>query len=329
MTTFAAFVVDNQQGVFQRGVASRTLEQLPEGEVTIQVAYSSVNYKDGLAAVPGSKIINTYPFIPGIDLAGTVEASLDARYKPSDQVLVTGYGLGVSHAGGFSQLARVPADWIVPLPQGMSLRQAMQLGTAGFTAALSAERLQQHGLQPQEGPVLVTGATGGVGSLAVAMLAACGYEVAASTGKADEHSYLRELGAAQVLDRAAVTSASTAPLGKQRWAAAIDTVGGSTLAHVIRTTRYGGAVAACGMAGGSELPLTVYPFILRGVSLLGIDSVACGMETRLAVWGRLAANRRLGAMLDGLTHEVTLSQLPETLDAILHGQLRGRTLVKL
>ncbi len=329
MTTFTAFVVDNQHGEFQRGVVKQTLEQLPEGEVTIQVAYSSVNYKDGLAAVPDSKIVKTYPFIPGIDLAGIVEASSDARFKPGDQVLVTGYGLGVSHPGGFSQYARVPADWIVPLPHGMTLRQAMQYGTAGFTAALAVDRLQHLGVQPQNGPVLVTGATGGVGSLAVAMLAAHGYEVAASTGKSDEHHYLRTLGAVHVLDRAAVAPSSPATLGKQRWAGAVDTVGSSTLAHVISTVRYGGAVAACGLAGGSELPLTVYPFILRGVSLLGIDSVACAMETRLAIWSRLAADRKLGAALDEVTEEIALDQLPERLDAILQGRLRGRTIVKL
>ncbi|WP_036709728.1 acryloyl-CoA reductase [Paenibacillus pinihumi] len=327
--TFSAFVVDYKEGQFTSGIRQLEEQQLPESEVTIRVAYSSINYKDGLASVPEGKIVKSYPFIPGIDLAGTVISSADPRYKEGDEVIVTGYGLGVSHFGGLSQIARVPADWIVPLPQGLSLKEAMLLGTAGFTAALSLQQLERNGLKPGHGPVLVTGATGGVGSLAAAMLTQSGYEVAASTGKAAEHDYLRLLGVSEILSREEVSPSELQALGKQRWTGAIDSVGGHTLAHVISTTRYGGSVAACGLTGGTDVPLTVFPFILRGVNLLGIDSVQCPMKERIEIWRRLGTDLKPIKGLTELSREVTLEEVPDVLAAILRGEIRGRTVVNL
>jgi acrylyl-CoA reductase (NADPH) len=324
---FRAFVVNKTEAEFTAGVRELQVADLPAGEVLIRVAYSDVNYKDGLACIPNGQIVRSYPFVPGIDLAGAVEESTDARFKPGDGVLATSYGLGVSHFGGFSQFARVPAEWIVPLPVGLTAREAMALGTAGFTAALALHQLEAHGLTPSDGPVLVTGATGGVGSVAVALLAQRGYTVAASTGKAAAHDYLRSLGASEILDRETLATESGKPLEKERWAGAIDSVGGATLAAVLRATRYGGAVATCGLTGGTPVPTTVFPFILRAVSLLGIDSVQCPMPLRQAIWQRLATDWKPTRLDAIISREVSLDDLPEVTAAILKGAVQGRVLV--
>ncbi|MFP3121536.1 acryloyl-CoA reductase [Ectobacillus funiculus] len=327
--SFRAFVVNKTEDNFSADIQHLTLDDLPEGNVTIRTAYSSVNYKDGLASIPKGKIVRSYPFIPGIDLAGTVTESNDSRFQAGDEVIVTSYELGVSHFGGFSEYARVPSDWIVPLPKGLTLKEAMVFGTAGFTAALSIHRLEENGLTPEKGPVLVTGATGGVGSTAVAMLAKRGYHVVASTGKASEHEYLQAIGAAEILSRENFSIDPIPVLGKQRWAAAIDPVGGKALASILIMLQYGGSVAVSGLTGGGDVPTTVYPFILRGVNLLGIDSVYCPMELRKTLWERMATDLKPDALLNYIAQEVTLDELPQVLSSILKAEMRGRTIVKL
>ncbi|MFC0214102.1 oxidoreductase [Paenibacillus chartarius] len=307
--------------------------ELPEGDVTVRVAWSGVNYKDALAASPNGRVVRSYPMVPGIDLAGIVIASRDARFREGDAVLATGYELGTGHYGGFAEIARLPGDWLVPLPAGLSLRDAALLGTAGFTAALSLHRLEEHGLRPQDGdaPVLVTGATGGVGSAAVAMLAARGYAVAAVTGKAPAHAYLSELGAQTVLAREALSpdAGDKRPLRKEQWAGAVDPVGGASLPALLGAIRYGGAVALSGLTGGADFAATVYPFILRGVSLLGIDSVYCPMPLRLRLWERLGTDLK-PQRPDLLVHrEIGLEQLPEAFGTLLAGGAQGRFLVKI
>ena len=324
-----AFVVDKTPEGFTAGSREISFDQLPAGDVTVRVAYSSINYKDGLASIPDGRVVTSYPMVPGIDLAGTVTSSNDDRFRPGDEVLVTGYDLGVAHFGGFAEYARLPGDWLVQLPAGLSLREAMALGTAGFTAALSIQRLEQNGLQPDAGRVLVTGATGGVGSTAVSMLAGLGYQVSASTGKTEEHAYLRELGASEILSREDVSAPSKRPLEAERWAAAIDPVGGETLAYLLRTTKYGGSVASSGLTGGSVLQTTVFPFILRGVNLLGIDSVWCPGSVRAPLWQRLATDLKPRGLIESIAQEVTLDQIPEVLAAILKGSVRGRVVVRL
>ncbi len=294
----------------------------------VRVAYSSVNYKDGLASISDGKIVRNYPFVPGIDLSGTVVESSDSRYKEGDEIIATSYGLGVSHYGGFSEYARVKAEWIVPLPQGLSLKEAMALGTAGFTAALAVHQLQKNGLIPSNGPVLITGATGGVGSIASSILKKLGYTVAASTGKAEEHAYLKSLGVDEILSRDETSAESSRPLEKERWAGAIDAVGGSTLAYLLRSTKYGGSVASCGNTGGVNFNTNVFPFILRAVNLLGIDSVNCPMELRRTLWQQLATEYKPEALLAGIGKEVSLEELPQVLAAILQGGIRGRTIVR-
>ena len=326
---FQALVVDKKEDDVSVDVKTLTLDDLPEGDVLIKVAYSSVNYKDGLASIPNGNIVHTYPFVPGIDLSGTVVSSRDSRFKEGDEVIATSYEIGVSHYGGFSEYARVKADWIVPLPNGLTLKEAMAYGTAGFTAALSVHRLEEHDVTPDKGDVLVTGATGGVGSLAVAMLAKLGYDVVASTGKASEHDYLKSLGAKEVVSREEVNPEKIRPLGKQRWAGAVDPVGGKTLAAVLSNTKYGGSVAVSGLTGGSSVPTTVFPFILRGVQLLGIDSVYCPMEIRQPLWERMAAELKPDTLLSDIGQEISLDELPNALDRILKGQLRGRTIVRM
>jgi len=326
---FRALVVNKTETDFTVKVQTVSMNDLPEGDVVIQVAYSSVNYKDGLASIPNGKIVKTYPFIPGIDLAGVVVSSKDPRFQEGDEVIATSYEIGVSHFGGYSEYARIPSDWVVPLPKGLTLKEAMVLGTAGFTAALSIHRLEENGLSPEKGKVLVTGATGGVGSLAVAMLAKRGYNVVASTGKETEHEYLRKLGAKEILSREEVCLEQIRPLDKQYWAAAVDPVGGRTLATVLSRIQYGGSVAVSGLTGGTDVPTTVFPFILRGVNLLGIDSVYCPMELRLKIWERMANDLKPEQLLDAIAQEITLEQLPEALSNILKGKLRGRTVVKL
>lgn len=329
MNKFKALVVNKTETDFTVNVQAVAIDDLPEGDVLIKVQYSSVNYKDGLACIPDGKIVKTYPFIPGIDLAGTVVSSSDSRFKEGDEVIATGYEIGVTHYGGYSEYARIPGDWLVSLPKGLTLKEAMAFGTAGFTAALSIHRLEENGLSPEKGKVLVTGATGGVGSLAVSMLAKRGYEVVASTGKETEHEYLRELGAKEILSREYVCAEKIRPLDKQRWAAAVDPVGGRTLATVLSRIQYGGAVAVSGLTGGTDVPTTVFPFILRGVSLLGIDSVYCPMELRKQIWERMASDLKPDKLLQSIAQEITLEQLPEALANILKGKLRGRMVVRL
>lgn len=327
---FRALVVDKaESGDVSTEVRELSIDQLPKGEVTIRAAYSSVNYKDGLASIPNGNIARMYPLILGIDVAGTVVTSSDARFKEGDNVLVTGFELGVAHYGGFSEYVRVPAEWVVPLPSGLTLKEAMAYGTAGFTAALSVQRLEESGVTPEKGEVLVTGATGGVGSLAVAMLAEKGYDVVASTGKDAEHGYLRELGVKEIVTREEMSPETFKPIGKPRWAGAVDPVGGKTLAYILSTTKYGGAVAVSGLTGGTSVPTSVFPFILRGVNLLGIDSVYCPMEIRLPLWERMANDLKPNGLEAGIVHEITLNELPQTLARILQGQIRGRAIVKL
>ncbi|MEC2072804.1 NADPH:quinone oxidoreductase family protein [Alkalihalophilus marmarensis] len=328
MRTFNAFVIDLEDGKTKLERKQVTEEFLGEGEVTIEVAYSSVNYKDGLATLP-KQIIRNYPLIPGIDLSGTVIESKDDRFKEGDEVIATSYEIGVSHHGGFSEIARVPADWVVPLPDGLSLKEAMVLGTAGFTAALSVQKLEDQGITPEAGPVLVTGATGGVGSVAVDILAKNGYEVHASTGKESEHGYLRELGAAEILNREDLTPEDRKPLRKEMYAAAVDPVGGRTLEHILSTLKYGGSVATSGLTGGNKVETTVFPFILRGINWLGVDSVFCPMDVRKKIWDRLASDYKPNHLTAGIVNEITLDELPDTLSSILKGEVRGRTIVKL
>ena len=282
-----------------------------------------MNYKDGLASTPDGKIVRSYPFIPGIDLAGVVVRSNDARFKEGDEVLATSYEIGVSHFGGYSEYARIPADWVVPLPEGLSLKEAMIYGTAGFTAALSVQRLEENGVTPDKGSVLVTGATGGVGSIAVAILAKRGYHVVASTGKQSEHDFLIDLGASEILSREDVTGEKIRALDKQLWAAAVDPVGGKTLASILSKITYNGSVAVSGLTGGGDVPTTVFPFILRGINLLGIDSVYCPMETRIALWKRMATDFKPDHLLKVMKKEVSLEELPTYLSSILKGEARA------
>lgn len=322
-----AFLVGNGDGGWQRRVGGVALADLGAGDVLVEVHWSGINFKDGLASSETGRVARLDPLVPGIDLAGVVVEPGASGLPAGTEVLAHGYDLGVAHHGGYAQLARVPADWIVPMPAGLSTRTAMLVGTAGFTAAMSVAALEAHGLRPGDGPVLVTGATGGVGSMAVGMLAARGHEVVAGTGKATEADWLRSLGAADVLGRDELAPESGRPLEKERWAGAVDCVGGNTLTHILRTLRYGGSVAASGLTGGVSLPTTVHPFILRGVNLLGIDSVQVPIGPRRALWDRIGADLK-PAWLDSLdAEEIGLEALPAALDRILAGGMRGRVLV--
>lgn len=325
--SFRAFVVNKTDEAFEAGVKELSRDDLPAGDVLIRVAYSGINYKDGLASIPNGQVVRKYPFIPGIDLAGRVVESSDKKFRENDEVIVTSYNLGVSHYGGFSEYARVPAAWVVKLPRGLNLREAMTLGTAGFTAALAIHKLELNGLKPENGPVLITGATGGVGGHAISMFSNLGYTVAASTGKEAEHAYLQSLGASEILSREEV-SAEGKPLEKERWAASVDAVGGNTLAYLIRTTSYGGSIASIGNTGGPKFTTTVFPFILRGINLLGIDSAACPMELRLNLWERLASDLKPKNLAGMVEREIGLEGLPEATGQILGGKVRGRILVK-
>jgi acrylyl-CoA reductase (NADPH) len=327
MNSFQAFRVFDDNGTIQGRVVDTTLDQLTAGDVVIEAAYSSVNYKDALAATGVGKIIRSFPLIAGIDVSGTVESSTDSRFRAGDQVLVTGYDLGVAHDGGYAQYVRVPAAWVVPVPTGLSLLDVMALGTAGFTAAMSVVALEQNGLQPSSGPVIVTGATGGVGSMAIQCLAALGYPVTAVTGKDTEHEFLRSIGATEVVPRSIVQKAAR-PLEKATWAGAVDPVGGETLAWLTRTMAYRGVIAASGLTGGIDVHTTVIPFILRGVRLLGIDSVMCPMDERLAVWHRLATDMKPSS-LKASTREIALADLPEAFETLAKGAARGRFVVRL
>jgi acrylyl-CoA reductase (NADPH) len=324
---FRAFVAEKTDDGVERGVRDFAEADLPEGEVEVRVAWSSVNFKDALATIADGKVARIDPIIPGIDMAGEVIRSGSAEFGPGDAVLAHGYDLGVSRHGGFADYERLPADYLVPLPSGLTARDAMAIGTAGFTAAMSVAALEERGLKPGDGPVLVTGASGGVGSSAVAILAARGHEVWAATGKPDEEPRLRSLGATGIVPREEVVAASPRPLESSRWAGAIDAVGGATLPYVLRTMRPRAAVASSGNAGGPALATTVLPFILRGVALLGMDSSAVAIEERRALWGRLADDYRPNRLGEGIT-EVTLDTLEPALDGILAGQAKGRWVVR-
>jgi acrylyl-CoA reductase (NADPH) len=325
--SFRAFRVFDEGGHVQGRVVSAHLDELSPGEVVIDAAYSSVNYKDALASTGAGKIIRRFPLIAGIDVAGTVRSSADRRFREGQPVLVTGYDLGVAHDGGFAQVARVPADWVVPVPDGLSPFDVMAIGTAGFTAALSLAEMEHNGLTPGQGPVIVTGATGGVGSLAIQLLAARGYAVTALTGKDSEHDFLRSLGASEILSRQGLQM-GTKPLEKPLWAGAVDAVGGDILAWLTRTTMYNGSIASSGLTAGTDLRTTVLPFILRGVRLLGIDSVMCPAAKRLEVWRRLAADMKPRA-LPAIATVITLDDLPDAFGTLLKGEARGRFVVKL
>jgi putative YhdH/YhfP family quinone oxidoreductase len=324
---FRAFVAEQVDGRVARCVRVLAIDDLPEGGVVVRVKWSSVNFKDALATVPDGRVARISPLIPGIDLAGEVISSDDPAFAPGDVVLANGYELGTSRHGGYSEVSRLPADWVVPLPAGLSAREAMAIGTAGFTAAMSVSGLEARGLEPGDGPVLVTGASGGVGTVAVGILGARGHEVWAATGKPEEQERLRGLGAVGFLSREEVTAESPKPLESGRWAGAIDAVGGPTMPYILRTLRTGAAVASCGNAGGPGFSTTVLPFILRGVAVLGMDSVTVPIEERRALWNRLATDYRPRGLGEDLT-EVTLDTLETALDGILAGQARGRWIVR-
>jgi acrylyl-CoA reductase (NADPH) len=325
--SFRALVAEKRGDEVERGVADFSRDELGEGDVTVGVAWSSVNYKDALAVSPNGRVARLDRLVPGIDLAGEVVESASPDFTEGQEVLAHGYDIGVAHHGGYAQYARVPADWVVPLPPGLTARRAMALGTAGFTAALSITQLEARGLQAGDGPVLVLGATGGVGSIAVALLAAGGYEVHASTGKADQAEFLTGLGATEVLAREDTTPGGR-PLEKERWAACVDPVGGAGLAYALSTLRYGAAVATSGNTAGVKVETTVLPFILRGVAVLGVDSVNAPMEVRRGVWEQLATALE-PSLLDGLAREVGLDDLAPLLDEVLAGGSSGRTVVRL
>jgi acrylyl-CoA reductase (NADPH) len=327
-TSTTALVADSSGEETRLAVQPMPLSDLGPGDVLVAVTWSSVNYKDGLASTKKGRVARISPLVLGVDLAGTVVEPGGSGLAAGQSVVVHGYDLGVAHHGGYSQYARVPAEWVVPLPSGLTERQAMTLGTAGFTAALSVLALEQHGLEPGAGPVLVTGATGGVGSAAVSILAARGHPVTAVTGKADARDWLLSLGATDVVDRAAVSDTSR-PLQKETWAGAVDCVGGDVLANVVSSLRYGAAVAASGNTAGTRVPTTVFPFILRGVALLGIDSVQHPINSRRKVWQRLAADLMPPGLDRLAAEEVTLDAVPEALSRVLAGAARGRTLVRL
>lgn len=321
---FKAILLEKSDAGFAANLAELDESQLPEGDVTVRVEWSTINYKDGLAITNKSPVVRKWPMVPGIDFAGVVESSTNTACRPGDAVLLNGWGVGESHWGGLAQKARVKGDWLIPLPQGLTSRQAMAIGTAGYTAMLCAMALEEAGVQPGQGEVLVTGAAGGVGSVAIAILAGWGYTVVASTRRTAEADYLKRLGAAEVID-AATMSAPGKPLAKERWAGVIDSVGSHTLANACAATRYGGAVAACGLAQGMDFPATVAPFILRGVRLLGIDSVMAPRARRIAAWTKCALLDR--ARLDAITREIRLADAPGAAADILAGTVRGRLVV--
>lgn len=325
--TFNALIVEkNDEGKTSASVQQIDESRLPEAEVTVTVEYSTVNYKDGLCIGPGGGLVRKYPHIPGIDFAGTVESSTDARYKPGDKVVLTGWRVGEAHWGGYAQKARVRADWLVPLPGGLTTRQAMAVGTAGFTAMLAVMALEDHGLTPGHGPVLVTGAAGGVGSIATAILAKLGHEVAAVTGRPEAAEYLKSLGASRIVPREELNETTKRPLESETWTGCVDAVGGDMLARVLGQMKYGASVAAVGLAGGAQLNTTVIPFLLRGVNLLGIDSVMQPYENRVKAWQRIAQDLPMDK-LESMIRPATLADLPQLGRDILKGQVKGRIVV--
>ena len=323
---FRALVLEEAGGTVTSSIKNLDEAALPAGNVTVAVDYTTVNYKDGLVVTSGGGLVKRWPHVPGIDFAGTVQMSEHPAYKPGAPVVLTGWRVGELHWGGCAQKAVVNGDWLVPLPAGLTTRQAMAVGTAGFTAMLAVMALEGHGLTPGVGEVLVTGAAGGVGSVAVAILARRGYQVSASTGRADTHDYLKSLGATTVIDRAAFAEPAKRPLEGERWAGCVDSVGGNTLARVLAQTKYGCSVAAVGLAGGAKLEHTVMPFILRGVNLLGIDSVMCPRPRRIEAWTRLSSDLPL-AHLDAITSMARLGDVPRLAADILKGQVRGRVVI--
>ena len=328
MAKFKAYRIFNEDGKVQARLVEMTLDELDAGEVVFRTAFSSVNFKDALAGTGAGKIIRRFPCVGGVDAAGTVTSSTDSRFKEGDAVICTSYDFGVSHDGGYAEYVRVPADWVVPLPKGLSLFEAMALGTAGYTAGLALERMEHDGLAPANGPVIVNGATGGVGSVAIDILAATGYHVVALTGKEAESDYLKRLGAKEVMLRSRLDLSKIKPLDKATWAGAVDNLGGDILSWLASTMQVGGTLASVGLAAGHTLNTTVMPFILRGVSLLGIDSVNTPMALRRRVWERLGSDLKPRHLTDMVT-TVTLADLPGVFDKILKAQMRGRTVVKL
>jgi len=324
----ALVITETEDKQFLRTIESKTIGDLPEGDVVVQVIYSSLNYKDALSATGNRGVTRHYPHTPGIDAAGIVSASTDERFKPGDEVIVTSYDLGMNTAGGFGQYIRVPADWVVPLPQGLTLREAMIYGTAGFTAALSVFQMIEKGVRPENGDILVSGATGGVGSMAVSILSKSGYAVTAVNGVVDEADYLKEIGAKAVISIEEATDTSSRPMLKGRWAGAIDTVGGDILATTIKSMQQYGAVTCCGNVASPDLPLNVYPFILRGVTLVGIDSQNCPMPLRQKVWQKIASEWKID-WLDTLTTEAPFEELDQRIERMLQGKHRGRTIIRL
>ena len=323
--SFKALLIDKNDTGYHAAVQDVGDERLGTGEVTVRVAFSTINYKDGLAITGKSPVVRKFPLVAGIDFAGTVEASDDARFKPGDSVLLNGWGVGETHSGGLAQRARVKADWLLPIPAGLTARQAMAIGTAGYTAVLCVMALQRHGLTPAAGDILVTGANGGVGTVAISLLSRLGFRVVASTGRLNETDFLKSLGAADVVSRDEF-NAPGKPLAKERFAGVVDSVGSHTLANACAATRYGGAVAACGLAQGMDFSASVAPFILRGITLYGIDSVMAPLATRAAAWARLASDMDL-AKLDSLTQTIGLDQAVTAGADILAGRVRGRLVV--
>lgn len=327
--TFPVFLVTKtDEHQFTTKVVEQSFDALPPGDVLIQVHYSSLNYKDALSATGHPGVTKKFPHVPGVDAAGKVVRSAVPQFQADHSVIVTGFDLGMNTWGGFGEYIQVPADWVMPLPRGLTLRESMILGTAGLTAALCIQAIRENGISPSSGELLVTGATGGVGSLAVSILAKLGYSVVAATGKSAYRDFLKSLGASAIVTREEIQDRSDKPLLKGRWAGVVDTVGGNTLATAIKSTQYGGCVTACGLVGGANLTTTVYPFILRGVRLIGIDSVQCPMQKRLSLWSKLAAEWK-PAQLDNLASTIDLFQLPEQINKILKGGNVGRVLIAL
>lgn len=324
--TFRALVLNQIEKKTHAEFQNLPISALPEGDVLINVAYSTLNYKDGLAVTGKGRIVRHFPMVPGVDFCGTVEASDSPEFQPGDKVVLTGWGVGEKHWGGYSQMARVKSDWLVPLAKGITLKQSMGIGTAGITAMMCVMALEANGVGPDSGEIVVTGASGGVGSMAVAILANLGYKVVASTGRTSLNQYLKSLGAHQIIDRNELARTSKHPLESRRWAGAVDTVGGDTLATILRTTNYYGTVTACGLVGGHHLNTTVFPFILRGIKLVGIESVMFPKAERLKVWSRLAKELPLDALNETM-QMMSLSEIPNLSEEILKGKVRGRTVI--
>jgi len=323
---FKGILIEKDDQGYRAAVKSIDQSVLPEGDVTVKVAYSTLNYKDALAITGKGPVVRSFPMVPGIDLVGTVEQTDSDKFKIGDQVLLNGFGVGETHCGGLAETARLKSEWLIPLPSAFSARQAMSIGTAGYTAMLSVIALEKHGITPDKGEILVTGANGGVGSFAITILAKLGYTVVASTGRVDQAEYLKKLGATEVIDRATLSEPGR-PLARERWAAAIDSTGSHTLANICASLKYGGVVAACGLAQGMDLPATVMPFILRGITLAGIDSVMRPTQDRVEAWDRLATILEAG-VFDDIAKEISLEQAIATAEQLISGKVRGRVVVK-